>query len=219
MTTQTQPTLAAVLGLDGSPMHDQLAGVAKACIELDVKQKIGAAITPRFWESVGREVQGAVDRSLAELTIGKILVDAWLKAKQFRSYADPVIHPPGEPSVATLAKHSVRSPHKIEVSLLVAGVTARTLVLELELILALEAVHLRILDGRIRALSLGTVSLSGAIKYEGRELKEFPVREVAFDQELVLDPPMLIMLPDRYPPAVIVPPNALSPGVAPPTVV
>lgn len=217
MPNQTQPTLAMALGLDGSPLHEQLAAAAKATIEFDTKQKIGAALTPRFWDGVGREVQRAVGDELAHVSIGKILVDAWLKAKQFRAYADPTIHPPGEPSIATLAKHKVRSPHKITVSLLIAGATARTLELDLELTLALEAVHLRILDGRIRALSLGTVSLSGAIKYKGRELTTFPVREVKMDREIELDPPMPIMLPSRYPPAVIPPADALMPVVAPPT--
>lgn len=217
MPTQTQPTVAMALGLDGSPLHEKLAAVAKATIQFDTKQKIGAALTPRFWDGVGREVQGAVDKELANITISKILVDAWLKAKQFRSYADPAVHPPGEPSIATLGKHKVRSPHRIEVSLLIAGATARTLVLELELTLALEAVHLRILDGRIRALSLGTVAMSGAVKCEGKELTTFPVRDVKMDREIVLDPPMPILLPNRYPAAVIAPADALAPAVAPPS--
>jgi hypothetical protein len=217
MPAQTQPTVAVALGLDGNPLHEQLAAVAKATIEFDTKQKIGAALTPRFWDGVGKEVQGAVDKELANITISKILVDAWLKAKQFRSYADPAVHPPGEPSIATLGKHKVRSPHRIEVSLLIAGATARTLVLELELTLALEAVHLRILDGRIRALSLGTVAISGAVKCEKKELTTFPVRDVKMDREIVLDPPIPILLPNRYPAAVIAPADALAPAVAPPS--
>lgn len=215
MPIPTQPTLAMALGLDGSQLHEKLAAIAKKTIEFDTKQQIGAALTPRFWDGVGKEVQGVVDKELANITITKVLVDAWLKAKQFRSYADPAVHPPGEPSIATLGKHKVRSPHRIEVSLLIAGATARTLVMELELTLALDAVHLRILDGRIRALSLGTVSLSGAIKCEGKELTNFSVRDVKMDQEIALEPPMPIMLPSRYPPSVIAPADALAPALTP----
>jgi hypothetical protein len=216
MPTPTQPTLAFALGLDGSPMREQLGKVAKECIALDMKQQVGAALTPRFWNGVGQEVEGAVAKGLADLSITKILVEAWLSAMQFRSYADPRIHPPGESSVATLAKHTVKSPHKIALDLVVAGHTAKSLVLDLTVQLDLEGVHLRILDGRIRAISLGAMKVTASLKLEGKEVKRFPVRDVRFDDELELHPPMPIMLPDRYPPAVALPEDAVVPSVAPP---
>src|SRR5215207_4411799 len=124
MSTTVQPTLA--LALDGRPMRDQLAGLAKRTIDLDMKEKIGAALTPRFWDGVGGEVEDALVKKLADIPISTILMEAWLSAKQFLAYADPKLHPPGEASVATLAKHSVRSPHKLAVELRVNGKTMST---------------------------------------------------------------------------------------------
>lgn len=215
MPTQTQPTLAFALGLDGKPMREQLGKVAKECIALDVKQQVGAALTPRYWNGVGEAMEGAVAKSLAELSITKILVEAWLSAMQFRAYADPKIHPPGESSVATLAKHTVKSPHRIAVDLLIAGKKVNSLALELIVLLDLEGVHLRILDGRIRAVSLGAMKVSASLKLAGKEVKRFPVRDIRFDDELELHPPMPILLPDRYPPAVALPDDAVVPSVAP----
>ena len=215
MPTPTNPTLALALGLDGSPMREQLGKVAKDCIELDIKEHIGSALTPGFWNGVGREVEGAVVKGLDDVPISKILVEAWLSAMQFRSYADPEIHPPGEPSVATLAKHSVKSPHKIAVDLLVAGHTAKSLVLDLIVLLDLEGVHLRILDGRIRAISLGAMKVSASLKLAGKEVKRFAVRDFRLDEELELKPPMPIMLPDRYLAAVALPEDARVPTLTP----
>ena len=216
MSTRTEPTLALALGLDGDPIREQLGKVAKDCIELDVKQKIGTALTPGFWNGVGQEVEEAVVKGLADVPISKILVEGWLSAMQFRSYADPTIHPPGEPSVATLAKHSIKSPHKLSLDLLVAGMAARSLVFDLIVLFDLEAVHLRILDGRIRAISLGSMKVSASLKLEGKEVKRFAVRDFRLDDELELHPPMPIMLPDRYPPAVVLPEDALVPTLTPP---
>jgi len=216
MPVQEQPTLAFALGLDGHPMREQLGKVAKECIALDMKQQAGAALTPRFWTGVGQEVEGAIAKGLGNLSVTKILVEAWLSAMQFRAYADPKIHPPGESSVATLAKHSVKSPHKIAVDLLVAGHKTGSLVLDLTVLLDLEAVHLRILDGRIRAISLGSMKVSASLKIANKEVKKFPVRDVRFDDELELHPPMPIMLPDRYAPAVALPPDANAPTALPP---
>ena len=208
MSTRTEPTLALALGLDGGPMREQLGKVAKDCIELDVKEKIGTALTPGFWNGVGHEVEGAIAKGLDDVPISKILVEAWLSAMQFRSYADPKIHPPGEPSVATLAKHSVKSPHKISLDLLVAGQAAKSIVLDLIVLFDLEGVHLRILDGRIRAISLGAMKVSASLKLAGKEVKRFAVRDFRHDDELELHPPMPIMLPDRYPPPVALPEDA-----------
>jgi hypothetical protein len=216
MPTQAQPTLAFALGLDGHPMREELGKAAKEIIALDMKQQVGAALTPRFWNGVGQEVEGAVAKGLGELSITQILTEAWLSAMQFRSYADPKIHPPGESSVATLAKHTVKSPHKIAVDLLVAGQKTKSLVLDLTVLLDLEGVHLRILDGRIRAISLGAMKVSASLKIADKEVKRFPVRDVRFDDELELHPPMPIILPDRYPPAVVLPEDAQVPTVAPP---
>jgi hypothetical protein len=216
MPTQAQPTLAFALGLDGHPMRQQLGEVAKECIALDMKQAAGAALTPRFWNGVGQEVEGAIAKGLGGLSITKILVEAWLSAMQFRAYADPKIHPPGESSVATLAKHTVKSPHKIAVDLLVAGQKTQSIVLDLTVLLDLEGVHLRILDGRIRAISLGAMKVSASLKLADKELKRFPLRDVKLDDELELHPPMPIMLPDRYPPAVELPGDARVPTVLPP---
>jgi hypothetical protein len=218
MPNHTNPTLALALGLDGGPMREQLGKVAKDCIELDIKQQIGTALTPGFWNGVGQEVEEAVVKGLDDIPISKILVEAWLSAMQFRSYADPEIHPAGEPSVATLAKHSVKSPHKVSVDLLVAGHTAKSLVLDLVVLLDLDGVHLRILDGRIRAISLGATKVSASLKLAGKEVKRFPLREFRYDGELELHPPMPIMLPDRYPPAVALPEEARVPTpLAPPS--
>jgi hypothetical protein len=216
MPTQAQPTLAFALGLDGHPMRDQLGKVAKECIALDLKQQAGAALTPRFWSGVGQEVEGAVAKGLGDLSITRILTEAWLSAMQFRAYADPKIHPPGESSVAALAKHTVKSPHRIAVDLMVAGQKAQSIVLDLTVLLDLEGVHLRILDGRIRAISLGALKVSASLKLADKEVKRFPVRDVRFDDELELHPPMPIMLPDRYPPPVALPQDAVVPTVAPP---
>jgi hypothetical protein len=211
MSTNVQPTLA--LALDGHPMRDQLAGLAKTCIALDMKEKMGAALTPRFWSGVGLEVEDAVAKGLANIPISKILVEAWLSATQFRAYADPKVHPPGETSVATLAKHSIRSPHKLAVELLVNGTKTSTLVLELMLQFDLEAAHLRIRDGRIRALSLGRVAVSLTLKHASKDLKRISLRDLRFDDELTLDPPIPIMLPDRYALAVTLPADAHVPPV------
>jgi hypothetical protein len=216
MHDQAQPTLAFALGLDGHPMREELGKVAKECIALDMKQAAGATLTPRFWSGVGQEVEGAVAKGLGSLSITKILVEAWLSAMQFRAYADPKIHPPGESSVATLAKHTVKSPHKIAVDLLVAGHKTSALVLDLTVLLDLEGVHLRILDGRIRAISLGSMKVSASLKLADKEVKKFAVRELRFDDELEVHPPMPIMLPDRYVPAVALPADAHVPTVAPP---
>src|SRR5829696_1698939 len=216
MSTRTEPTLALALGLDGDPIREQLGKVAKDCIELDVKQKIGAALAPGFWNGVGHEVEEAMVKGLADVPISKILVEGWLSAMQFRSYADPMIHPPGEPSVATLAKHSIKSPHKLSLDLLVAGMAARSLVFDLIVLFDLEAVHLRILDGRIRAISLGSMKVSASLKLEGKEVKRFAVRDFRLDDEIELHPPMPIMLPDRYPPAVVLPEDALVPTLTQP---
>jgi len=177
MPNHTNPTLALALGLDGGPMREQLGKVAKDCIELDIKQQIGTALTPGFWNGVGQEVEEAVVKGLDDIPISKILVEAWLSAMQFRSYADPEIHP-----------------------------------------LDLDGVHLRILDGRIRAISLGATKVSASLKLAGKEVKRFPLREFRYDGELELHPPMPIMLPDRYPPAVALPEEARVPtSLAPPS--
>jgi hypothetical protein len=216
MPTQSEPTLALALGFDGSPMHEQLTDAAKACLALDVKQKLGTLLAPQFWGGVGSEVEAALSKGLADVSISEVLVGAWLKARELRRYADPALHPPGEPSVAALAKHSITSRHTIEVDLLVAGAKTSTLTLDLELQLEIEAAHLRILDGRVRAIGLGKLTVSAAVDCAGKELKRFPLREIEVPHEIVLEHPIPIVLPDRYAPAVTLPADARVPSVTPP---
>jgi hypothetical protein len=216
MLAHSEPTLDLALRLDGGSMRERLAEAAKACLELDMKQRIGAVLTPHFWGALGAEVEDAASTALADIPISRILVEAWLEARELRTYADPARHPPGEPSVATLAKHSVTTRHTIDVDLLVDGTKTSTITLDVELQFDLDAVHLRILDGRVRALDLGKVEVSVAVDCAGKELKRFPLREIPLSGEIVLEHPIPIVLPDRYAPAVRVPADARVSPIAPP---
>ena len=217
MPTHSEPTLALALGLDGHPMHEELAGLAKAAIELDKRQKIGAVLSPGFWRSVGKEIEGAVAEELGEIPLSKVLVDAWLKAKELRSFADPALHPRGESSTVALAKHNLSSSYTIQVDLLVNGVKKSTLALDVELELELDAAHLRILNGRIHALSPGTVAASASVKWKGRELKRLPLRKLDLPGELLLEPGIPLVSSDRYAPGVTLPADARLPQAAPPS--
>jgi hypothetical protein len=217
MPTHSEPTLAIVLGLEGNRMHEELADVARSVSELDKKQKIGAVLAPGFWRGVGKDFQSVVAEELGAIPLSKVLVDAWLKARELRSFADPAVHPRGESSTVALAKHSVSSSHTVQVDLLVNGVKRKTLALDVELELELGAAHLRILDGRIRALSPGTVSASASVKWEGRELKRLPLRTFDLPGELLLDPGVPLTRIDRYAPVVTLPADVRLSEAQPPS--
>lgn len=216
MPTTREPTLAVALGFDGHPAGEQLAAVARGCIQLGTRQRLAAAVTPRFWARIGRSIEETVVGKLASIRLGTVLVDGWSKIAELRAYADPEQHPPGESNDVALAKHAITSPHTVAVDLLVDGATAATIELDVELELELEGAILHILDGRVHAITLGAASASVRVEYEGTELTSVPLRSIDVGHEIELEHPIPIALPDRYA-GVALPPHARVPTVGQPT--
>ncbi len=215
MPTARETTLGVALGIDGHSIREQLAAVARERIQLDVKQRLAAAATPRFWGRVGRSIEEAVASKLSALPVSTVVVDGWLKVNELRAYADPARHPPGEASDVALVKHSITSPHTVAVDLLVDGAKAATIEIDVEIELEIEGAILHVLDGKIRAITLGSVGASVRVEYAGKELASLPIHQIDVANDIELEHPIPISLPDRYA-TVVLPPGARVPGIAAP---
>ncbi len=206
-----EATLGVALKIDERSMREQLATIARGCVQLGAKQRLAALVTPRFWGRVGRSIGETMVSKLSSIPLSTVLVDGWLKIQELRAYADPERHPPGEPSDVALVKHTVTSPHTVTIELLVNGAKATAIDIDVEIELELEGAILHVLDGKINAITIGSARASVRIEHEGRELTSIPLHPIDLP-DIQLDSPIPIALPDRYA-AVAIAPDARVPSL------
>jgi len=152
--------------LQSNPAFTRLAGAVAGPAEL------------MSWPSAFGEITGKIP-DLLQIDPSKVLLNAWATSREFHRYADPEKYPPGETILVALARHTIRSLHQPRLDVTVDDTLIDTVDFEISLEINIEGAVLKIREGKIWLVSLGTCTASGELSCEGhtlakRESEPFP---------------------------------------------
>jgi hypothetical protein len=119
--------------------------------------------------AVAGEVASAVE-GLLDFDVGGLLLAGWCKHAEVRAAARRTVAAPGSVEVVALATHRVTSTHAPSFDLLVNGVHAATVHLELRLEFLLKGLVVTVREGRLVAVRPGTCEVTATLEAEGRRL-------------------------------------------------
>lgn len=168
MSTDTTITLQAFLGVQA--LSDQQAEIVWAgeCLS-KVKRQLAGKVPGPFWSSARRTIDQAL-HGLLSLPVQDILGGAWSQYRSLLEYRDRKKHPPEEVALHPLLEHAIESSHKLEIEIVLNDYQMGTLDFEVKLAFEIETAILKIQDGKIMEVELGSCMGSGALMFGSAEL-------------------------------------------------
>lgn len=148
-----------------------------------LKQGLRKEVGKVKWKIVAQELAKEVGKVLDVGIADEVLLGAWKKWDEVLEYGDPAKLPPGQSALVTLRKHSVHSKHKPHVDLLIKEIEVGRLEIELEVALDLEAVQLKIQDGKIWQIRAGSCAGRGNLicRFAGKPVYKLEKKSRKFD--------------------------------------
>ena len=153
------------------------------------------------WPAAFGEIAGKIP-DLLELDPSKLIANAWAKGKEFQRYTDPELYPPEETVLVKLSRHVVRSSHEPHIEVMANESLIDTVDFSFSLAITIEGAVLKIRDGKIWEVALGSCTASGELSCEGHSLARRESEPFELPGTLVFEEPMPIMPEtDELPPA------------------
>ncbi len=164
--TLADATLQQLFGLD---TPGAVASIRAGLHEEKAKEglSIEAAKSPGLQESTLAEAAADKFPDLLNVKVMSILAGAWAKYELLKRYADRREYPPEEIVLLPLAEHTVKSEHHPYIEILLNGSPVGKIIFDVIVALKLESFELKLQDGKIKAVTAGTVQGSGEISFYG----------------------------------------------------
>ena len=176
-------TVGLVLSGDGKDTAREIGDALKAQGGL-AALGVGLGGLSRGAQSlVHQQVSGAV-AGVLNLSLADVLVKAWRTHAVLSEAARATQAEPGTTRVVDLATHRVTCQYRPVVDVVVNGVVAASLALELSLVLDIVALAGAVSGGRLVALRGGECHVTAALGAAGRPLLQ---RSAKFDLNLVVE--------------------------------
>lgn len=123
---------------------------------------------------------------LLDIDLSKMIAGAWTRHQQLRKYRDQTRQNPKETIYVSLVDHTIRSSHEPHIDFLVNGVKSGELKFNVKLALAIKGLELKIQNGLIKAMRLGSCVGSGEILLQGISLAKAKSRKLELGDEISL---------------------------------
>jgi len=143
----------------------------------DVREQLSHVKAPGFAGMVRDSLLESVETALST-PVDSIIGDALGKYDELRQYRDTAKHPPGEKSVVPMSSRTIESVHKPHVDVLIDGVPKGRIEFEARIALTIEAITLKIHDGRIWEIRLGACKAEGSLRCGPKVLIEKKSRPI-----------------------------------------
>jgi len=111
-------------------------------------------------------------KDLLDIGIPEIMVSAWNKYRILLKYLDREKYPPDETFLVPLAEHTIRSVHRPFIEILINDQSVAKIQFDLDLSLYLKEATLKIQDGKIKEILVGSCKGKGVMKCEGLVILE-----------------------------------------------
>ncbi len=169
------PTISQFFNLlDNSPEWASKAANSKAFQEVkkSLAQELkGLALPPAFCELLLNELPRALDIEMSSL-----LLRAWGKRNEIAEYRDRQKYPAGESHAVPLLEHTVISKHQPRIKVVINQKPLKKIEFDLKfdvlIQLIMNGVVLKIRDGRIMEILVGSCNGYGLIEYAGLTILE-----------------------------------------------
>jgi hypothetical protein len=155
--------------------RDKLSAVFKG------KQSLATADVEK---GVRDAYSGALDVNLMD-----VFLQAWAKISAIFMFADVRKYPPGERHFVPLAQHRIVSNHEPRVEVLIDGIAAFSVPLEVRLLVDFEGALLEIGDGKVHAVKSATCRITGSIVCRGVSIASAQTGNLTLPGEIKLRPP------------------------------
>ncbi len=175
---QGDPTLWQVL-----TDNDALPDAAVVTLEGDsgmagVREQLLRVSAPEFAATVRDSLLESVKGVLAT-PLEDILGNALGTYRELLKYCDKTRHPPEEICVVPLSSRTIQSTHQPHVDILIDGVPKGKIDFEARIALTIEAVTLKIRDGKIWEIKTGACKAEGSLRCGSAVLAEKKMRPIA----------------------------------------
>ena len=144
------------------------------------------------WPAAFGEIAGKIPE-LLELDPSKIVLDTWAKGKEFQRYADAEQYPPDETVLVKLTRHVVESSHEPRLEIMANDTLIDTVDFRFSMAITIEGAVLKIRDGKIWEVALGSCTARGELSCEGHSLAKRESEPFELPGEFILPEPMPIM--------------------------
>ena len=144
------------------------------------------------WPAAFGQIAGKIP-DLLKLDPSKVVLDTWAKGKEFQRYADPEQYPPDETVLVKLTRHVVESSHEPRLEIMANDTLIDTVDFRFSMAITIEGAVLKIRDGKIWEVALGSCTASGELSCEGHSLAKRESEPFELPGEFILPGPMPIM--------------------------
>ncbi len=144
-----------------------------------LKDGVSKAASKVRWQSISDGIEENLFH-LLDVNILDILARSWNKYRVIVKYKDKKKYPPDETFLVHLAEHKIKSEHKPSVEVLINDNPIGKIDFNITVVLTLQGVVLRIRDGKIKGLAIGSCIGEGTVKCENFVILERKLSQFAF---------------------------------------
>ncbi|MFC2032405.1 hypothetical protein ACFLUS_03455 [Chloroflexota bacterium] len=125
-------------------------------------------------------------KDILNITIPDIMIAAWNKYKILLQYKDREKYPPCDTFLVHLAEHSFQSLHKPFIEIWINNQLVDTIDFDITVALTLKGISLKIQDGKIKEIIMGTCKGKGSIKCENKLILEKEMKSFTLPDSIKL---------------------------------
>lgn len=129
-----------------------------------VGQELRGKVPVPFWSSARRTIDQALHQLLS-LPLSQIIAGGWNQYRTLIQYRDRKKHPAEEVALVPLGEHTISSTHQPQIEIYLNDQRIGSLDFQITLALDLEAAILKIQDGKIWEVEVGSCRGGGTLKF------------------------------------------------------
>lgn len=137
-------------------------------------------------------LNGALKKAIMvslDVALDELIGEAWRPLKDVQKYSDPNLK---DVNTITLSDHTIEALHEPEVDVIVSDITLHTFKFSVAVNLNVKGANLEVQGGKITAIQLADLELSGSVSLHDHTLVEKSVAQVSVPGEMRLANPIRI---------------------------
>ncbi len=138
-------------------------------------------------------LNGALKKAIMvslDVALDEMIGEAWRPLKEVQKYSDPNLK---DVNTVTLSDHTIEALHEPEVDVVVSNITVHTFKFSVSVNLNVKGANLQVQGGKIQAIQLADLELSGSVSLHDHTLLEKKLAKVAIPVEMQLANPISIL--------------------------
>ena len=165
--SDSRPTLADLFSIDDKTLENLNSRDEIISLHESTDEQAKEIEWPIILDEVKDKVGDLLDIDIADIFLG-----AWKKAKMLDQYLDKKKYPPGESALVSLVKHSIKSDHHPYIEMVINDVAVGKVHFDIGVEFSLEGATLKVQDGKVMSIAVGTCTGKGKLGLQGAALIE-----------------------------------------------